>query len=284
MAVHVRGNEYDLLMSNDLNDRSANSNTTQWFHFAVWNAQPGVTYKLNLVNFSKPASLFGDLQQQLASLMLHCSLRLPPGQPSPVVRSLLCYTLTGQRCDMLTITDFAASATELSSREYVVITARVHPGETCASWIAQGAVDFLVSDDPLAQRLRRCFVFKLVPMLNPDGVVAGNYRSSLAGVDLNRCWDKAIQQLHPTIFHARKLLEALVDAGRLALTIDIHGHSSALDAFFYGCEPLLVKPTAAERRETKAAAAAAAAAAGSVLTALAVGRLAESDDQQLLAV
>jgi hypothetical protein len=69
--------------------------------------------------------------------MLRCSLRLPPGQPSPIVRSLLCYTLAGQRCDMLTITDFAASAAELSSREYVVITARVHPGETCASWVAQ---------------------------------------------------------------------------------------------------------------------------------------------------
>jgi murein tripeptide amidase MpaA len=50
----------------------------------------------------------------------------------------------------------------------------------------QGAIDFLVSDAPLAQRLRRCFVFKVVPMLNPDGVVAGNYRSSLAGAGSSR--------------------------------------------------------------------------------------------------
>ena len=27
-------------------------------------------------------------------------------------------------------------------------------------------------------------------MLNPDGVIAGNYRVGLAGVDLNRKWDK----------------------------------------------------------------------------------------------
>jgi hypothetical protein len=81
---------------------------------------------------------YSNLQQQLASLTLRCSLRLlQTGQPSPVVRSLLCCTLAGQRCDMLTITDFAASAAELSSREYVVLAARVHPGETCASWIAQ---------------------------------------------------------------------------------------------------------------------------------------------------
>jgi hypothetical protein len=81
---------------------------------------------------------YSDLQQQLTSLTLRCRLRLLQiGQLSPVMRSLLCYTLAGQRCDMLTITDFAAGAAELSSREYVVLTARVHPGETCASWIAQ---------------------------------------------------------------------------------------------------------------------------------------------------
>lgn len=29
-------------------------------------------------------------------------------------------------------------------------------------------------------------VIKIVPMINPDGVIIGNARSSLAGVDLNR--------------------------------------------------------------------------------------------------
>jgi hypothetical protein len=59
----------------------------------------------------------------------------------------------------------------------------------------QGAIDFLVSDAPLAQRLRRCFVFKVVPMLNPDGVVAGNYRSSLAGVRSSSSTARSMQCL-----------------------------------------------------------------------------------------
>lgn len=81
-------------------------------------------------------------------------------------------------------------------------------------------MDFLTSSDPAAARLRQYFVFKLVPMLNPDGVINGNYRSSLAGLDLNRVWDRPDKGTHPTIFHARKLLEWLSAAGERALAAD----------------------------------------------------------------
>ena len=43
-------------------------------------------------------------------------------------------------------------------------------------------------------------IIKLVPMLNPDGVVLGNSRSSLAGVDLNRRWSNPHATLHPEIY------------------------------------------------------------------------------------
>jgi len=36
--------------------------------------------------------------------------------------------------------------------------------------------------------LRHHFVFKIIPMVNVDGVIHGNNRCSLAGVDLNRHW------------------------------------------------------------------------------------------------
>lgn len=63
---------------------------------------------------------------------------------------------------------------------------RVHPGESNASWMMKGTLDFLTGSSLDAKILRDNFVFKVVPMLNPDGVINGNYRCSLAGVDLNR--------------------------------------------------------------------------------------------------
>jgi len=68
----------------------------------------------------------------------------------------------------------------------VILTARVHPGETVSSFVIKGSIEFLISDDPQADKLRNLFVFFIVPMLNPDGVIIGNYRCSLDGADLNR--------------------------------------------------------------------------------------------------
>ncbi|EPY85553.1 hypothetical protein CB1_000370019 [Camelus ferus] len=58
-------------------------------------------------------------------------------------------------------------------RPYQVLTARVHPGESNASWVMKGTLEFLVSSDPVARLLRENFIFKIIPMLNPDGVING---------------------------------------------------------------------------------------------------------------
>ena len=77
----------------------------------------------------------------------------------------------------------------MARRKGVVITARVHPGESVSSWMMKGTLDFLTDPSSSeAELLRQNFVFKVIPMLNPDGVINGNYRCSLAGCDLNRRW------------------------------------------------------------------------------------------------
>lgn len=47
-------------------------------------------------------------------------------------------------------------------------------------------------------------MIKVVPMLNIDGVVMGNYRSSFSGNDLNRRFNNPDQRLHPVIFYLKQ--------------------------------------------------------------------------------
>jgi cytosolic carboxypeptidase protein 2/3 len=117
-----------------------------------------------------------------------------------------------------------------------VITARVHPGETVGSWMMRGLLYFLT--DPKneeAALLRENFTFKVVPMLNPDGVINGNYRCSLAGCDLNRRWKSPSETVHPTIFHTKQLVKSLQSSTKLVLFCDLHGHSRKQNVFMYGC-------------------------------------------------
>ncbi|CAE8706072.1 unnamed protein product, partial [Polarella glacialis] len=72
------------------------------------------------------------------------------------------------------------------AKPVIVITARQHPGEVVGSWACQGLLKFLLGPTPAARRLREDFVFHVVPMVNVDGVVHGNSRCTLAGVDPNR--------------------------------------------------------------------------------------------------
>ena len=51
----------------------------------------------------------------------------------------------------------------------VFITARVHPGESPASFMCHGLLEFLLSSDPVAVNLRKVVTFMVVPMINPDG-------------------------------------------------------------------------------------------------------------------
>jgi murein tripeptide amidase MpaA len=116
----------------------------------------------------------------------------------------------------------------------VFLSARIHPGETGASWMMEGVLNFLTSNTSEAQILRDKFVFKIIPMLNPDGVIHGNYRCSLAGCDLNRRWKSPSPVIHPPIYHAKQLACNFSKARDMILYCDLHGHSRKKNLFIYG--------------------------------------------------
>ncbi|KAL3868699.1 hypothetical protein ACJMK2_041476 [Sinanodonta woodiana] len=150
-------------------------------------------------------------------------------------RELLCLTVQQRRLDMITITH-PDNLLPGEAKRIVFITARVHPGETPASFVCQGLIDFLISNHPVAKTLREHVVFKIVPMLNPDGVFLGNYRCSLMGFDLNRHWQEPSPWAHPTLYATKNYVveqdrdeNAVID-----FYIDIHAHSTLMNGFMYG--------------------------------------------------
>ena len=161
-------------------------------------------------------------------------------------RRALCETLSGNTVDMLTITSFASDPEAIAKRKGIVISARVHPGETNASFMMQGLIDYLVGPSLDAKTLRDNFVFKIVPMLNPDGVVVGNYRTSLAGLDLNRMWRDPSRRVTPSIYAIKMMIRRLQEDRDVVLFCDLHGHSRKHNVFCYGCAH-------DSRSETKAA-------------------------------
>ena len=141
-------------------------------------------------------------------------------------RRPLCETLAGNTVELLTITSFTAEPDALASRKGVVVSARVHPGETNASYMMKGIIDYLTGPSLDAKILRDNFVFKIIPVLNPDGVVVGNYRCSLAGLDLNRMWKDPSKRLTPTVWHAKQMMKRLSEDRELVLFCGAMGRVS----------------------------------------------------------
>lgn len=120
--------------------------------------------------------------------------------------------------------------------------ARAHAGETAASFTFEGFLNFLLSDNAGANGLRRRAVFNLVPMMNPDGVVAGNYRTNLAGVNLNRVWHDPSAETSPENLAVRAAIDRWVASRRpYHFFIDFHADSCA--SAYYLFHPDGTSPT-----------------------------------------
>ena len=121
----------------------------------------------------------------------------------------------------------------LDERKAIVIIGRQHPGETVGSYVVKGCIDFLMGDSEEAKQLRENYVFKIVPMMNPDGVLVGNSRTSFAGCDLNRRWGKPNEIIHPEVYSAKQMITKLSNQRNIAFIIDCHGHFGTFNSLFY---------------------------------------------------
>jgi len=117
----------------------------------------------------------------------------------------------------------------------VLITARVHAGESPSSYVCKGLIKFLLNKkDIRAKILRQHFVFKIIPMVNPDGVHDGHYRMDIFNQNLNRFYKDPNIDYTPAPFAIKELIKYYTHQQRLFYYCDLHGHSSRKGCFIYG--------------------------------------------------
>jgi len=59
-----------------------------------------------------------------------------------MTRKILCRTLGMNKCEIISIT---SPSTNDTLKELIILSARVHPGETVSSFVMKGIIDFLTS-------------------------------------------------------------------------------------------------------------------------------------------
>ena len=110
------------------------------------------------------------------------------------------------------------------TRKGIILIARQHPGETVSSYVMKGAYEFLMGNSDEAKKLRELYMIRIVPMMNPDGVLVGNSRTSFAGCDLNRRWETPNEVIHAEIFHTKQMILKMATQREIAFICDFHGH------------------------------------------------------------
>ena len=73
----------------------------------------------------------------------------------------LCKTISGKTCHLVTIT----TPENIKDKPIIFLSARVHPGESNASHIMRGIIQFLASNTEVAQNLRNSINFKIIPSI-----------------------------------------------------------------------------------------------------------------------
>ena len=151
-------------------------------------------------------------------------------------RKTLCQTLLGNDIDYITINNAKLENYHKDSlnKEGIVLFARQHPSETVGSWTIKGAIEFLMGESDEAKYLRDNFIFKIIPMINVDGVIQGNTRTSIAGCDLNRRWKNPNEFFHPEIYYSKEMIKEFSIKKKIRCIVDFHGHFGAFNSFFYG--------------------------------------------------
>ncbi len=134
----------------------------------------------------------------------------------------LAETGEGRSIKLVHITDFRIPGKD---KKNVLILALQHAGEDAGAYMAEGMINFLLSDDLEARKAREAFNYFIVPMMNPDGIYHGTSRYNMHMEDLNNIW-LSDEKAQAEVNGVKDWVETWYgDGNEIDLFIDIHNHS-----------------------------------------------------------
>ncbi len=115
------------------------------------------------------------------------------------------------------------------------VQARQHAWESGSSWVCQGFVEWLVSDDSRARRLRERARITVVPIMDVDNVAIGAGGKAQKPQDHNRDWSD--RPHWPSVVAAQRAMKRMDKAGQFDLFIDLHNPGAGEKQPFYYTAP-----------------------------------------------
>lgn len=153
-------------------------------------------------------------------------------QKSPYAKPwVLCRSREGRFVPALRVMQPSDKDTD-NNRYGIWVGARQHAWESGSSWTARGFIEWLVSDEPRAEALRKKASVVVVPLMDVDNVAIGAGGKNQIPQDHNRDW--TANPYHPAVAAAQREIKLLDNAGRFDLYIDLHNPAPAnRDPYFY---------------------------------------------------
>jgi predicted deacylase len=111
----------------------------------------------------------------------------------------------------------------------IVIIGRQHPPEVAGTVGLMRFVETLAAETPLAREFRARFRVLCVPLVNPDGVHEGHWRSTLGHVDANRDWHDFTE---PETEAVRAAILSFAKAPNMRVCVLLDFHATNKDIFY----------------------------------------------------
>lgn len=120
-------------------------------------------------------------------------------------------------------------------KKSIAVLGRQHPPEITGHYAYASFVEYLLGDTEDARLFRDKFRIYLVPLVNPDGVDLGHWRTNANGADLNRDWSE-FNQPETTALRDYFAGELGGQGNELYFAIDFHSTGSDI---YYTVDPAL---------------------------------------------